>query len=380
MGCKAENVPIAISQKRRQNLCMLTINEIKALPKVELHEHLDGSLRPSTIITLAKERDIVLPEYDEEKLGAWFRAGSERKSLSLYLESFNITTAVLQDREALARTAEEEIEDLAEDGVVYAEIRFAPSLHTRKGLSMDEVVRSVLDGLQRGKRKTGVEFGLILCAMRNESPEISLKVAELGAAYSDRGVVGFDLAGDEKGNPAKAHIKAFEYIRRKNFNITIHAGEAFGTESIWQAIQICGAHRIGHGTRLIDDMLTENGRIKKMGSLANFVLDKRIPLEMCLTSNIGTGAAESYDTHPFPLFFKEKFRVFLCTDNRLMSGTTLSKELAIAAEHYDLTIDDIEKITINAAKSAFCHHGKKLSIIYDIIKKGYKEKREAWGL
>ena len=380
MGCKAENVPIAISQKRRQNLCMLTINEIKALPKVELHEHLDGSLRPSTIITLAKERDIVLPEYDEEKLGAWFRAGSERKSLSLYLESFNITTAVLQDREALARTAEEEIEDLAEDGVVYAEIRFAPSLHTRKGLSMDEVVRSVLDGLQRGKRKTGVEFGLILCAMRNESPEISLKVAELGAAYSDRGVVGFDLAGDEKGNPAKAHIKAFEYIRRKNFNITIHAGEAFGTESIWQAIQICGAHRIGHGTRLIDDMLTENGRIKKMGSLANFVLDKRIPLEMCLTSNIGTGAAESYDTHPFPLFFKEKFRVFLCTDNRLMSGTTLSKELAIAAEHYDLAIDDIEKITINAAKSAFCHHGKKLSIIYDIIKKGYKEKREAWGL
>ena len=359
---------------------MLTINEIKALPKVELHEHLDGSLRPSTIITLAKERDIVLPEYDEEKLGAWFRAGAERKSLSLYLESFNITTAVLQDREALARAAEEEIEDLAEDGVVYAEIRFAPSLHTRKGLSMDEVVRSVLDGLQRGKRKTGVEFGLILCAMRNESPEISLKVAELGAAYSDRGVVGFDLAGDEKGNPAKAHIKAFEYIRRKNFNITIHAGEAFGTESIWQAIQICGAHRIGHGTRLIDDMLTENGRIKKMGSLANFVLDKRIPLEMCLTSNIGTGAAESYDTHPFPLFFKEKFRVFLCTDNRLMSGTTLSKELAIAAEHYDLAIDDIEKITINAAKSAFCHHGKKLSIIYDIIKKGYKEKREAWGL
>ena len=359
---------------------MLTINEIKALPKVELHEHLDGSLRPSTIITLAKERDIVLPAYDEEKLGAWFRAGSERKSLSLYLESFNITTAVLQDREALARAAEEEIEDLAEDGVVYAEIRFAPSLHTRKGLSMDEVVRSVLDGLQRGKRKTGVEFGLILCAMRNESPEISLKVAELGAAYSDRGVVGFDLAGDEKGNPAKAHIKAFEYIRRKNFNITIHAGEAFGTESIWQAIQICGAHRIGHGTRLIDDMLTENGRIKKMGSLANFVLDKRIPLEMCLTSNIGTGAAESYDTHPFPLFFKEKFRVFLCTDNRLMSGTTLSKELAIAAEHYDLAIDDIEKITINAAKSAFCHHGKKLSIIYDIIKKGYKEKREAWGL
>ena len=373
-------VALALSRKRGQNLSMLAFNQIQSLPKVELHEHLDGSVRPATIIELAEKQGLELPERDEDKLAAWFRKGSERKSLSLYLESFSITTALMQDRESLRRIAREEIEDLAADGVVYAEIRFAPSLHTRKGLTMDEVVRAVLDGLQEGKRETGVEFGLILCAMRHESPETSLQVAALGAAYADRGTVGFDLAGDEAGNPAKKHIEAFEYIRRKNFNITIHAGEAFGTESIWQAIQICGAHRIGHGTRLIDDMVIENGKIAKMGSLAHFVLDKRIPLEMCLTSNVGTGASESYETHPFPLFFREKFRVFLCTDNRLMSGTSLSKELMLASEHYSLDIHDIEKITINAMKSAFCHHGKKLELIYDVIKKGYAEKQEAWGL
>ena len=363
-----------------QNLYMLDISRIRELPKVELHEHLDGSVRPSTVIALSDERGLDLPEHDEERLAAWFRKGSERKSLKLYLESFSLTTRIMQDRESLRRIAREEIEDLHADGVVYAEIRFAPSLHTEKGLSMDEVVRAVLDGLQEGKRRTGVEFGLILCAMRHESPEVSLKVAELATAYAERGVVGFDLAGDELGNPAKKHIRAFEYIRRKNFNITIHAGEAFGTESIWQAIQICGAHRIGHGTRLLDDMTITDGRIRKMGSLAHFVQDKRIPLEMCLTSNVGTGAAESYETHPFPLFFREKFRVFLCTDNRLMSGTSLSKELYIAESCYGLSFDDLEKITINAMKSAFCHHDRKLSIIYDVIKKGYREKREEWGL
>ena len=354
---------------------MIAYELIRRLPKVELHEHLDGSVRPETIISLAAKRGIDLPETDPERLAAWFRAGSERRSLSLYLESFSVTTSIMQDEEALRRIAREEIEDLAADGVVYAEIRFAPSLHTRQGLTMDRVVRAVLDGMAEGRKKTGTEYGLILCAMRHESPEMSLKVAELATAYADRGVVGFDLAGDEAGHPAKDHIEAFQYIRRKNFNITIHAGEAFGTESIWQAIQICGAHRIGHGTRLLDDMITEDGRIVKMGSLAHFVLDKRIPLEMCLTSNVGTGAAESYEKHPFPLFFRSSFRVFLCTDNRLMSGTSLSKELAIASEYYDLDIADIEKLTINAAKSAFCHHEKKLSLIYDTIKRRYAQIR-----
>ena len=359
---------------------MVAYELIKKLPKVELHEHLDGSVRPSTVIALAEERGIKLPESDPQRLASWFRAGSERKSLSLYLESFSVTTSVMQDAEALKQIAEEEIEDLAADGVVYAEVRFAPSLHTKNGLSMDEVVRAVLDGMNEGRQKTGTDFGLILCAMRHESAAESLKVAELATAYADRGVVGFDLAGDEAGNPAKKHLEAFQYIRRKNFNITIHAGEAFGTESIWQAIQICGAHRIGHGTRLLDDMMTDGLRIIRMGSLAHFVLDKRIPLEMCLTSNVGTGAAESYDTHPFPLFFRSSFRVFLCTDNRLMSGTTLSREYAIASEHYGLDLADLEKLTVNAAKSAFCHHEQKLALIYDKVKRGFAEIRKAEGL
>ena len=366
---------LAFPAERMQNLLMIAYELIRRLPKVELHEHLDGSIRPETIISLAAARGVELPETEPERLAAWFRAGSERRSLSLYLESFSVTTAIMQDEEALRRIAREEIEDLASDGVVYAEIRFAPSLHTRGGLTMDQVVRAVLDGLSEGRMSTGMEFGLILCAMRHEPPAMSLKVAELATAYADRGVVGFDLAGDEAGHPAKEHIEAFQYIRRKNFNITIHAGEAFGTESIWQAIQICGAHRIGHGTRLLDDMVTDGGRIVKMGSLAHFVLDKRIPLEMCLTSNVGTGAAETYETHPFPLFFRSSFRVFLCTDNRLMSGTSLSKELSIASECYDLDLDDIEKLTINAAKSAFCHHDRKLSLIYDTIKRRYAQIR-----
>ncbi len=359
---------------------MLDEKIIRKAPKVELHEHLDGSLRPETVIALAEKKGMSLPCFTPEEIAAWFSKGSDEKSLSLYLKSFEVTTALMQDRDSLKRIAREEIEDLAADGVVYAEIRFAPVLHTKEGLSMEDVVSSVIEGLQEGRKSTGVEFGLILSAMRDQSAEISLKTAELAVAFSDRGVVGFDLAGDESGNPAKKHIKAFEFIRAQNFNITIHAGEAFGLESIWQAIQICGAHRIGHGTRLTDDMTIENGKIRKMGTLAHFVLDKRIPLEMCLTSNVGTGAAESYETHPFPLFFRNNFRVFLSTDNRLMSNTSLTKEFYIAAEKYSLDIHDIEKITLNAMKSAFIHHEKRLRLIYDVIKKGYAELREEYGL
>ena len=359
---------------------MLSEEIIRKAPKVELHEHLDGSVRPETVIELAMMKGMNLPSYDPEELAKWFSKGSEEKSLSLYLQSFSITTALMQDKESLRRIAREEIEDLAKDGVVYAEIRFAPILHTKEGLSMDEVVTAVIEGMQEGRKKTGVEFGLILSAMRDQSPEISLRTAELAVAFSERGVVGFDLAGDESGNPAKKHIKAFEFIRAQNFNITIHAGEAFGLESIWQAIQICGAHRIGHGTRLTEDMTIKDGKIMKMGSLAHFVLDKRIPLEMCLTSNVGTGASKSYKEHPFPIFFRNHFRVFLSTDNRLMSGTSLSKEFMIASMEYGLDIRDMEKITLNAMKSAFIHHERRLKLIYDVIKKRYAEIRDEYGL
>ena len=359
---------------------MLTSEIIKKVPKVELHEHLDGGLRPETIIDLARARGIKLPSYDKDELKAWFTKGCQQKSLSLYLETFAVTTSVMQDRESLIRIAKEEIEDLAKDNVVYAEIRFCPELHTKKGLNLEEVVSAVISGCDEGRKKTGVEFGLILCAMRHESPKLSLEIAELAVAFAERGVVGFDLAGDEFGHPAKKHLEAFQYIRTKNFNITIHAGEAFGLESIWQAIQICEAHRIGHGTRLTDDMVIENGKIVKMGSLAHFIQDKRIPIEMCLTSNVGTGAVESYKDHPFPIFFREHFRVFLCSDNRLMSGTNLTKEMEIAVKEYGMNIHDLEKITINAMKSAFIHHDKKLKLIYDVIKAGYKKIREEYNL
>ncbi len=337
-------------------------------------------MRPQTIIELAKDRGITLPSYDKDELKEWFIQGCVKKSLSLYLETFRYTTLVMQDKEALFRVAREEILDLAKENVVYAEIRFAPMLHINMGLNLEEVVTTVLRGLEAGRKETGVEYGLILCAMRNESPTVSLEIAELAIAFSDRGVVGFDLAGDECGHPAKKHIEAFNYIKSKNFNITIHAGEAFGLESIWQAIQICHADRIGHGTRLIEDMTIENGEIIKMGSLANYVEDKRIPLEMCLTSNVGTGAVQSYEDHPFPIFFKNHFRVFLCSDNRLMSNTNLTKEMTIAVEKYGLGLNDLEKITINAMKSAFIHHNDKLRLIYSVIKKQYADIRYEYGL
>ncbi len=350
---------------------MITSDLIKRIPKVELHDHLDGGLRPKTVIELAQKNSIELPEQDPRKLADWFRRGARQKSLSLYLQTFDVTLSVLQTEEALERTAYESILDLAEDHVVYVEIRFAPMLHLQGSMNLEAAVTSVLKGLEQGRRETGTEYGLILCAMRNQDPSISLSIAELAVAFRDRGVVGFDIAGDEFGHPPKRHLEAFQYIRNRNFNITIHAGEAFGIESIWQAVQICGAHRIGHGTRLIEDISFTGTHVEKLGSLAHFIRDKRIPMEMCLSSNIQTGASASIDEHPFQLFYRNNFRVFLCSDNRLMSDTSLSKEYALAAEHFNLSLRDLEKIVLNAMKSAFIHHDEKIRIIYDIIKRDF---------
>jgi len=272
----------------------------------------------------------------------------------------------MQTAESLQRIAREALEDLAADGVIYAEIRFAPVLHTRGDLNVESVVSAVLKGLDEGKEKTGVEYGLIICAMRDRSD--SLDMAELASNFREKGVVGFDIAGDEYGHPPKKHIEAFRYIRQKNFNITIHAGEAFGIESIWQAIQICGTHRIGHATRLIEDMVVHGTRIEKMGTLSHFIRDKRIPMEMCLSSNVQTGAAGSFDTHPFHIYYRNDFRTLLCTDNRLMSSTNLGNEMFLAVQHYNLTLRDLEKVTINAMKSAFIHHNDRIKIIYDVLK------------
>src|SRR6202048_3106730 len=343
---------------------------LKSLPKVLLHEHLDGVLRPKTIIELAKEVNYLeLPNGNAEELAQWFFQGANQGSLPKYLEGFAHTIAVMQTEEALARVAYEQAEDLSQDGVIYFETRFAPVFHTRKGLSHQQIVSAVLKGLERGRKDFGIASGLIICAMRNM--DVSLEMAELAVDFRERGVVGFDLAGEEGGYPPKKHVDAFHLIQRQNFNITIHAGEGFGKESIWQAIQYCGAHRIGHGTRLIEDITVVEGKVVKLGDLAQYVLDKRIPLEICLLSNVHTGATPSLAEHPFKILYQEKFRVTLNTDNRLMSRTSMTQEFAAAADAFGLGLDDFEKITINAMKSAFVPYGQRCDFIYSIIKPGY---------
>src|SRR6201984_2777568 len=349
---------------------------LKSLPKVLLHEHLDGVLRPATVIELAKNVGYrQLPTQDPEDLARWFHQGANQGSLPKYLEGFAHTIAVMETEEALERVAYEQAEDLSGDGVVYFETRFAPIFHTRKQLTHQQIVSAVLKGLERGRKDFGIRSGLIICAMRNM--DVSLEMAELAVDFRQRGVVGFDLAGEEGGFPPKKHVDAFHYIQRENFNITIHAGEGFGKESIWQAIQYCGAHRIGHGPRLIDDIAISDGRAVKLGDLAQYVLDKRIPLEICLISNVHTGGERSLAEHPFKIFYQEKFRVTLNTDNRLMSDTTMSKEFEAARDAFSLSIEDFEKITINAMKSAFLPYDQRCDFIYSAIKPGYAKVRNS---
>jgi adenosine deaminase len=349
---------------------------LRSLPKVLLHEHLDGALRPSTVIELAREVGYArVPTEDPDELAAWFQRGANRGNLAEYLQGFAYTTAVMQTEEALERVAYEEAEDLSRDGVVYFETRFAPVYHTRKGLTHQRVVAAVLKGLERGRKDFGVHPGLILCAMRNM--DVSLEMAELAVGFRHRGVVGFDLAGEEGGFPPKKHIEAFHFIQRENFNITIHAGEGYGKESIWQAIQYCGAHRIGHATRLIEDMTIADGKVVKLGELAQYILDKRIPLEICLLSNVHTGATPSIAEHPFKMFYEKKFRTTLNTDNRLMSNTSLSNEFEVAAETFGLSLEDFEKLTINAMKSAFLPYDQRCDLIYSVLKPGYARARQA---
>jgi adenosine deaminase len=347
---------------------------LQALPKVLLHEHLDGSIRPQTILELAKDAKYTrLPTADPAALADWFHQGANQGDLATYLRGFAHTIAVTQTPEALERVAYEQVEDLKNDGVVYFETRFAPVFHTKKGLTNMDVISAVLRGLERGRREFSIPVGLIVCAMRDMT--ISLEIAELAVDFRDRGVVGFDLAGEEGGYPPKKHVDAFHYIQRQNFNITVHAGEGYGKESIWQAIQYCGAHRIGHGTRLIDDIVVTDGVVVRLGGLAQYVLDKRIPLEICLSSNVHTGAIPSLAEHPFNVLYQQQFRVTLNTDNRLMSRTSMSNEFQVAIDAFGLGLDDFEKVTINAMKSAFLPYVERCRIIYEVIKPGYARAR-----
>lgn len=349
---------------------------IQSLPKVSLHDHLDGSIRPATLVDLAQQTGYEgLPTKDPEELGTWFRRGADRGSLALYLEGFAHTIALLQDAESLERAAHEYAEDLAEDGVVYAEVRFAPLFHTTKGLGLDGVLAAVMRGLKRGQADFGIESRIIVCALRNDSAEVSNRLADLTTSWFGRGVVGFDLAGEEAGHPPKDHLDAFHTIKRANGSITIHAGEGFGPESIWQALQFCGAHRIGHGTRLMEDMAIWEGKVIRLGGLARFVLDHRVPLEMCLSSNVQTGAVPDLASHPFPHFLREGFRVTINTDNRLMSGTTMTDEYLLAHQEYGLSLSELERLAVNGINAAFHDYWERRRILHERIEPGYATAR-----
>jgi adenosine deaminase len=353
---------------------VIPLETLRAAPKVLLHDHLDGGLRPSTVIELARDVGYAgLPTTDPRELARWFHASAASGSLALYLRGFAHTIGVMQISEAIERVAYECAEDLASDGVVYAEIRYAPIFSTKRGLTLQQVVAAVASGFARGETRFGIALRQIVCAMRDRTD--SLEMAKLAVANRDRGVVGFDIAGEEAGYPAEKHLEAFQFCHRENFSITIHAGEAFGPPSIWQAIQICGAHRIGHGVRLIEDVTIENGKVAALGPLATYVRDKRIPLELCPSSNVDTGAAPSLEAHPIRHFLAQRFRVTVNTDNRLMSDITLSEEFRRLSEVASLTLADVEKLTINAMKSAFVGYDERLAIIYERIKPGYAKLR-----
>ncbi|MGA5868700.1 adenosine deaminase [Streptomyces cinereoruber] len=359
-----------------------TADQIRRAPKVLLHDHLDGGLRPGTIIELAREQGYEnLPETEPDKLGVWFREAADSGSLERYLETFAHTCAVMQTREALFRVAAECAVDLAEDGVVYAEVRYAPEQHLEGGLTLEEVVEAVNAGFREGERQARenghrIRVGALLTAMRHAAR--SLEIAELANTYRDSGVVGFDIAGAEAGYPPTRHLDAFEYLKRENNHFTIHAGEAFGLPSIWQALQWCGADRLGHGVRIIDDIEVADDGSVKLGRLAAYVRDKRIPLEMCPSSNLQTGAAASIGEHPIGLLRTLHFRATVNTDNRLMSGTSMSREFELLTEAFDYTLDDMQWFTVNAMKSAFIPFDERLAMINEVIKPGYAELRSEW--
>ena len=352
-----------------------TLEQIRRAPKVLLHDHLDGGLRPQTIIDLAAEVGHVLPAVDgpmtAESLGQWFAEASDSGSLERYLETFDHTVAVMQTAPALTRVARECVEDLAADGVVYAEVRYAPEQHVNEGLTLDEVVAAVQAGFDEGVEASGgrIVVRQLLTAMRHRAR--SMEIAQLAVAWRDRGVAGFDIAGAEAGYPPTRHLDAFEYLQRENAHFTIHAGEGFGLPSIWQAIQWCGADRLGHGVRIIDDITVRDDGSVELGRLAAYVRDKRIPLEMCPWSNVQTGAATSIAEHPIGLLKRLRFRVTVNTDNRLMSRTSMSHEMASLVEAFGYGIEDLRWFTINAMKSSFLPFDERLAIIDDVIKPEY---------
>ena len=344
--------------------------QVRAAPKVLLHDHLDGGLRPATVIELAAQTGYdALPTTEAEALGRWFRDSADAGSLPRYLSTFAHTVGVMQTREALVRVARECAEDLAADGVVYAEVRYAPELHLDGGLSLDEVVEAVQEGYRQGCEGRPIRVLTLLTAMRHAAR--SLEIAELAVRHRDGGVAGFDIAGAEAGFPPSRHLAAFQHMQRANGHFTIHAGEAFGLPSIWEALQECHADRLGHGVRIIDDITVDADGRATLGALAQYVRDCRIPLELCPSSNVQTGAAASIAEHPIGLLRQLQFRVTVNTDNRLMSGVSLSSEMSALVDAFGYDWSDLRWLTINAMKSAFIPFDERLALIDDVIKPGY---------
>jgi adenosine deaminase len=353
----------------------LTIDLIKQAPKALLHDHLDGGLRPATVLELADQFGYdELPAADVDDLATFFRTAAHSGSLVRYLEPFAHTVGVMQTPEALHRVAYEAVEDLAEDNVVYAEIRFAPELHIDRGLSLDAVVDAVLGGFADGEKAAAaagrtIVVRCLVTAMRHAAR--SREIAELAIRFRDNGVVGFDIAGAEAGYPPSRHLDAFEYMRSNNARFTIHAGEAFGLPSIHEAIAFCGADRLGHGVRIVDDITVDPDGTVRLGRLAAILRDKRIPLELCPSSNVQTGAVAGIAEHPFDLLARARFRVTVNTDNRLMSDTTMSQEMLRLVEAFGYGWSDLERFTINAMKSSFLPFDERLALIDGVIKPRY---------
>lgn len=333
----------------------LSLADIERLPKTDLHVHLDGSLRLSTMLELAERQGVELPADTEEGLAKALHCGEHTGSLVEYLKAFDTTLTVLQTEDALFRVAYELAEDAAAENVRYMEVRYSPMLHTGGGLRLTTVVEAVLAGLWEAQKDHGIVVNVILCGIRNISPESSVEMAQLAVAYKNRGVVGFDLAGAEYDHPAKHHVKAFKLVHNNNIAVTIHAGEAYGPASVHQAIHVCGAHRIGHGCRLRED-----------GDLLHYVNDHRIALECCPSSNVQTGAVRDLRSHPLKLYHDLGLRVTVNTDNRLITDTTVSRELWLCHTQMGLNRDDIHRIIINGFKAAFLPFHQKQTMVRSV--------------
>jgi len=334
----------------------LTLEDLQLLPKTDLHVHLDGSLRLTTILELAEEQEVKLPADTVEALKPFVEVGDDCQSLVEYLRAFDVTLSVMQTYEALVRTAFELAEDAAKENVRYMEVRYSPILHQQKGMTLHNIVRAVLEGLAQAEKRYPIRTGVILCGIRHISPDMSNRLADLTVAFKNKGVVGFDLAGAEEDFPAKKHREAFSRVLANNINCTLHAGEAYGPESIHQAIHLCGAHRIGHGVRLIED-----------GDLLNYVNDHRIPLECCPSSNVQTRAVRTMEDHPIRLFYDLGLRVTVNTDNRMVTRTSVSQEYQILHDVLGFTLEEIKDVIIMGFKSAFLPYELKRAMLAEVV-------------